>query len=137
MASVIAQREVNVKERIEELIALRVEYREKLKKINFELGELGERESAIDIGQRFMIAVNSVLNTDIRLQNRKFLPVKGRQMYYKFMKDNTPLSLNAMALMGQDHSTVLHAIATFDDRYLTDKVFRSEYEQCLLFYENL
>lgn len=65
-------------------------------------------------------------NIEIRKRTRKY--VIARQYYYRWMKDNTPMSLEeiggTLPSLSQDHSTIIHALKEFDDKMLLETEYR-------------
>lgn len=61
--------------------------------------------------------INKHFKVSISEKSRKREVVMARQFYYKWIKENTNLSLGSMGKtlkLKQDHSSVIHAINTFD-----------------------
>lgn len=71
---------------------------------------------------------------DISMKIRVEELVRGRSYFFKMIKTYFPgISLKKMAsLIGmskaQDHSTVIHALKEFDNRYMVEKIFKKEYD---------
>jgi chromosomal replication initiation ATPase DnaA len=71
---------------------------------------------------------------DISMRIRVEELVRGRSYFFKMIKTYFPgISLKRMAaLIGmskdQDHSTVIHALKEFDNRYMVEKLFKKEYD---------
>lgn len=75
--------------------------------------------------------IESFYSVDISKRNRKRENVIARQMWYHWCLENTKLSLTKLssALIGQDHSTLIHAKKTINDLLTYDKVLIEEYKE--------
>lgn len=83
-------------------------------------------------------AFNQFFCVDINLRSRKREVVIARQMYYRFMKNATDLSIQFIAktlACGHDHSTVLHSLQEFDYKYEVEKKYRQQWNRLISFLE--
>lgn len=61
--------------------------------------------------------------------------VRGRSYFYKILKDNYP-NETTLKVLGSllepvrkpHHSTIIHSLKEFDDRYIYEKLFKEEYD---------
>lgn len=96
-----------------------------------------------NISERLINTINEVLRIDIRIDKRLMELVNGRQYYYQFMRANTKLSLKRIAKLlvesspnskeykrhPQDHTSVMHSLREFDNRYRFEKQYAKEYNR--------
>lgn len=67
---------------------------------------------------------------DIDAKGRNPLLVTARQHYYYFLKKHTAMSLSEIGstlYIDQDHSTIIHAIKSFEDHYAMEPKYRDTY----------
>jgi chromosomal replication initiation ATPase DnaA len=60
--------------------------------------------------------------------------IDGRSMYYRYLRDNTLMSLTSIANTletAHDHSTLCNALNKHDDNMNYDKFYRNKYETIL------
>jgi|688.fasta_scaffold657458_2 hypothetical protein len=67
--------------------------------------------------------------------------VRGRSYFYKILKDNYPneTTLKALGTLLEPvrkphHSTIIHSLKEFEDRYIYEKIFKEEYDIVLAEY---
>lgn len=89
----------------------------------------------VDICDRAYAILCDMFIVDISRKCRQKDYVTGRQYYYRYLKDNTMLSLEKIAyslsLHGgiiQDHATVIHALHEFNDFYTIEKQYKKDYD---------
>jgi hypothetical protein len=96
-----------------------------------------ERPVRQDVGpdiQRVKDVINNELGIDIDVKIRQREVIDGRSMYYRYLRDNTLMSLKNIANtleLRQDHSTLINSINKHDDNIHYDKVYRGKYETIL------
>jgi chromosomal replication initiator protein len=85
------------------------------------------------IANNLINTINEYYHIDIKHLVRDRNYVQGRFYFYKYMRDHTTLSLKVLGeLIGNHHhSTVIHALKTFDDLYKTDRQFRHDYNEII------
>lgn len=72
--------------------------------------------------------VEQYYELDITSQTRKRKYVEARAMYYKLVRDNTRLSLEAIGkTVSRDHASVLHGVNTLSDWVETDPTIKGRY----------
>lgn len=76
--------------------------------------------------------IDTYLNVDIEKNTRKIETVEGRRMYYKYLRNNTRMSLISIGKSLQnskrDHTTVIHALELHKDLCDFDKAYAKRYE---------
>lgn len=71
--------------------------------------------------------INRILNVDIDKKTRKQDTLTGRQMYYKWCRDNTTMSYKKIAQtleLKQHHSSVINSLHEFDNYFITEGKYR-------------
>ncbi len=92
------------------------------------MGYISESEV---LSLRLQNAIFNVMFVDVLEKTRRIEVIKARYIYYKYMKENTNRSLKAIALNGQDHSTVIHALNEFDNLIRFDKEYQQQYKEVI------
>lgn len=75
-------------------------------------------------------AFNHYFEVNICARERKKENVRARQMYYKYMRIHTGLSLYNISKtvgLGHDHSTIIHSLNEFDERVVVDRDYRYDW----------
>ena len=96
-----------------------------------------ERPVRQDVGpdiQRVKDVINNELGIDIDVKIRQREVIDGRSMYYRYLRDNTLMSLMSIANTletAHDHSTLCNALNKHDDNMNFDKFYRNKYETIL------
>lgn len=76
------------------------------------------------------IVFNNYFGVDINKKVRTRYTITARQMYYRYLKDNTCLShyqIGKTLDIAQDHSTVTHALGEFNDKMETEAKYREDW----------
>jgi len=64
----------------------------------------------------------------ISVRTRKQETIKARFMYYKLIRSNTKLSLDAIGKsLGYDHASVMHGVKQMNSWIATDRTFKNDY----------
>jgi len=64
----------------------------------------------------------------ISVRTRKQETIKARFMYYKLVRSNTKLSLDAIAKsLGYDHASVMHGVKQMNSWIATDRMIKNDY----------
>jgi DNA-binding transcriptional regulator GbsR (MarR family) len=64
----------------------------------------------------------------ISVRTRKQETIKARFMYYKLVRSNTKLSLDAIGKsLGYDHASVMHGVKQMNCWIATDRTFKNDY----------
>lgn len=64
----------------------------------------------------------------ISARTRKQETIKARFMYYKLVRSNTKLSLDAIGKsLGYDHASVMHGVKQMNSWIATDRTFKNDY----------
>ena len=96
-----------------------------------------ERPVRQDVGadiQKVKDVINNELGIDIDVKIRQREVIDGRSMYYRYLRDNTLMSLTSIANTLEtmhDHSTLCNALNKHDDNMNYDKFYRNKYETIL------
>jgi len=96
-----------------------------------------ERPMRQDVGadiQKVKDVINNILGIDIDVKIRQREVIDGRSMYYRYLRDNTLMSLTSIANTLEtmhDHSTLCNALNKHDDNMIYDKIYKSNYENIL------
>jgi chromosomal replication initiation ATPase DnaA len=110
---------LNLRTRIEllENIVLKMKYDDRVKKMEV-------------MYRHVRWAFNDYFGVNINTHERKRETVKARQMYYKYLRIHTCLSLREIGLtldLKQDHSTLIHAIEEFDEKVVHERDYRTDW----------
>jgi len=84
--------------------------------------------------QRVKDIINREFNVDIDVQIRHRDVIDARSMYYRYMRDNTLMSLQKIAKTldtNHDHATLYNSLNRHDDNVVFDKVYKAKYELIL------
>jgi hypothetical protein len=93
-----------------------------------------ERPVRQDVGadiQKVKDVINNEFGLDIDVQIRRRDVIDARSMYYRYLRDNTLMSLQKIAgtlAMNHNHATLYNALNKHDDNMNYDKVYRGKYE---------
>jgi len=93
-----------------------------------------ERPLRQDVGadiQKVKDVINNEFGLDIDVQIRRRDVIDARSMYYRYLRDNTLMSLQKIAgtlAMNHNHATLYNALNKHDDNMNYDKVYRGKYE---------
>jgi chromosomal replication initiation ATPase DnaA len=96
-----------------------------------------ERPLRQDVGadiQKVKDVINNELGIDIDVKIRQREVIDGRSMYYRYLRDNTLMSLTSIANTletAHDHSTLCNALNKHDDNMNYDKFYKNKYEMIL------
>lgn len=96
-----------------------------------------ERPLRQDVGadiQKVKDVINNELGIDIDVKIRQREVIDGRSMYYRYLRDNTLMSLMSIANTletAHDHSTLCNALNKHDDNMNFDKFYKNKYETIL------
>ena len=96
-----------------------------------------ERPLRQDVGadiQKVKDVINNELGIDIDVKIRQREVIDGRSMYYRYLRDNTLMSLMSIANTletAHDHSTLCNALNKHDDNMNFDKFYKYKYETIL------
>ena len=96
-----------------------------------------ERPLRQDVGadiQKVKDVINNEFGLDIDVQIRRRDVIDARSMYYRYLRDNTLMSLTSIANTletAHDHSTLCNALNKHDDNMNFDKFYRNKYETIL------
>jgi chromosomal replication initiation ATPase DnaA len=102
-----------------------------------------ERPLRQDVGadiQKVKDVINNEFGVDIDVQIRQRDVIDARSMYYRYVRDNTLMSLQKIAgtlAMNHNHATLYNALNKHDDNMNYDKVYRAKYEIILTKIERL
>jgi chromosomal replication initiation ATPase DnaA len=102
-----------------------------------------ERPLRQDVGadiQKVKDVINNEFGIDIDVQIRRRDVIDARSMYYRYLRDNTLMSLQKIAstlAMNHDHATLYNALNKHDDNMNYDKVYKAKYEIILAKIEQL
>ena len=72
------------------------------------------------------------IDIDVKIRQREV--IDGRSMYYRYLRDNTLMSLMSIANTletAHDHSTLCNALNKHDDNMNFDKFYKNKYETIL------
>jgi hypothetical protein len=75
--------------------------------------------------------INEYMQIDIDVKVRLMKVVSGRNMYYKWMRQNTKLAYKSISITlecNHDHSTIIHSINTHDADYEFSKTYKKTYD---------
>lgn len=97
---------------------------------------INNESDPVDICDKAYIILCDMMVLDISRKLRGQDYVKGRQYYYRYLRDNTILNLKQIAYslsiyngsIIQDHSTVIHALEEFNNFYATEKMYKKDYD---------
>jgi chromosomal replication initiation ATPase DnaA len=93
-----------------------------------------ERPLRQDVGadiQKVKDVINNEFGLDIDVKIRQRDVIDARSMYYRYLRDNTLMSLTSIANTletNHDHSTLCNSLNKHDDNMNYDKVYRGKYE---------
>ena len=96
-----------------------------------------ERPVRQDVGadiQKVKDVINNEFGVDIDVQIRQRDVIDARSMYYRYLRDNTLMSLQKIASTletNHNHATLYNALNKHDDNMNYDKIYRGKYETIL------
>jgi chromosomal replication initiation ATPase DnaA len=69
--------------------------------------------------------IETYFNLDLETKCRTRSFIIARQFYYKWVRENTPMSLlevsNSLPKLRQDHTTIIHAVKEFEDKVVLER----------------
>jgi chromosomal replication initiation ATPase DnaA len=86
------------------------------------------------------MVIESYFNLNLECRTRQGDYPKARQFFYMWLRVNTYLSFDKISkclpALCHDHSTVIHNVNTFDDRYQFDPKYKSDWNMVEMMIKN-
>lgn len=98
----------------------------------FRFSETKRRIKPTDLYTTCEKVANETFNTQITYKSRIRECINGRMFYYAYLRENTHLSLQAMAntlKCGHDHASVLNSLWKHEDYMKIDKNYQKDYKE--------